>query len=143
MARRIRFDQIGDYAEERFNALLRVAVLETDQRLKVGSPIGKTGRLRASWQISENQADGKGKPKGDYGYSILPPDRTNYKEERMGNSYIVYNNIEYAEPVIAGNNMPPSWNNRWRSRGNQIKQNYHLTVAKDIQNFIKANATDP
>lgn len=144
MARRIRFDQIGDYAEERFNALLRVAVLETDQRLKIGSPTGDTGRLKNSWQISENVADGEGKPEGFYSTtSIAPPDRTNYKEERMGNSYIVYNNIEYAEPVIAGNNMPPSWNNRWRSRGNQIKQNYHLTVAKDIQNFIKANATDP
>ncbi len=94
MARRIRFDQIGDYAEERFNALLRVAVLETDQRLKIGSPTGVTGRLKNSWQISENVADGKGKPEGSYSTTaIAPPDRTNYNEERMGNSYIVYNSF--------------------------------------------------
>ncbi len=143
MARRIRFDQIGDYAEERFNALLRVAVLETDQRLKIGSPTGVTGRLKNSWQISENVADGKGKPEGSYSTTaIAAPDRTNYNEERMGNSYIVYNNIEYAEPVITGNNLPPSWKGDWRSRNNQIDQNYHLVVAKDIQNWIKANAKD-
>ena len=44
--------------------------------------------------------------------------------------------------MITGNNLPPSWQGRWRSRNNQINQNYHLVVAKDIQNFIKANAKD-
>lgn len=143
MARRIRFDQIGDYAQERFELLLRTAVLEADGQLKEGSPTD-TGRLKNSWQISENVANGQGKPPGDYDKNgITPPDRTNYSQEKIGNSYIVYNNLEYAEPVIAGRNMPPSWKGTWRSKGNQINKNYHLTVAKNIQNFIKANAKDP
>ena len=141
MRRRIRLDQIGGYAEERMNLLLRVAVFETDKRLKEGSPT-ETGRLKASWQISENTADGEGKPEGDYEDVVLPPERTNYSVERVGNLYNCVNNLEYAEPVISGQNMPPSWKGAWRSRNNQIKQNYHLTVAKDIQNFIKANAKD-
>jgi len=141
MAKRIRVDQIDDYSFGRFEELLKVAVLETDKRLKEGSPT-KTGRLKNSWQISENVADGTGKPAGKYPNVVAPPDRTNYQNEKIGNTYIVYNNIEYAEPVITGQNMPPSWKGRWRSRDGQISKNYHLTIAKDIQNFIKANAKD-
>lgn len=142
MAARIRLDQIGKYSTDKMEALLRVAVLEADKRLKAGSPTD-TGRLKNSWQISQNVADGKGQPMGPYSpAAIAPPDRTNYQKETLGNSYIVYNNLEYAEPVITGNNLPPSWKGRWRSKGNQINRNYHLTVAKDIQNFIKANAKD-
>ena len=143
MARRIRFGQIGDYAEEKFNGLLRRAVLETDRRLKIGSPTD-TGRLKNSWQISENTANGIGARAGEYDTnSTPPPDRTNYENEKIGETYIVYNNLEYAEPVIAGKNMPRSWNNKWRSRDNQITKNYHLQVAKDIANWIKSNAVDP
>lgn len=142
MAPRIRLDQIGKYSTDKMEALLRVAVLEADKRLKAGSPTD-TGRLKNSWQISQNVADGKGQPMGPYSPTVIaPPDRTNYQKETLGNTYILYNNIEYAEPVITGNNLPPSWKGRWRSKGNQINRNYHLTVAKDIQNFIKANAKD-
>ena len=142
MAKRIRLDQISDYSMDKMEQLLRVAVLEADKRLKEGSPTD-TGRLKNSWQISENVADGRGKPPGNYSTTtIAPPERTNYQKEKLGNRYYIYNNLEYAEAVITGNNLPPSWNGRWRSRDNQINQNYHLTVAKDIQNFIKANAND-
>jgi len=143
MSPRIRLDQIGKYSTDKMEALLRKAVLETDRRLKKGSPTGETGRLKNSWQISQNVADGQGKPPGSYSTtSIAPPDRTNYQKETLGNTYILYNNLEYAEPVITGNNLPPSWKGSWRSRNNQINQNYHLVIAKDIQNFIKANAKD-
>lgn len=142
MAKRIRLNEIGRYSADKMEQLLRVAVLETDKRLKAGSPTGDTGRLKNSWQISQNVADGTGKPPGQYGNSITPPDRTNYTKETLGNTYILYNNIEYSEPVITGNNLPPSWKGDWRSRNNQINQNYHLVVAKDIQNFIKRNAKD-
>lgn len=141
MAKRIRVDQIDDYSFGRFEELLKVAVNETDKRLKEGSPTD-TGRLKVSWQISENVADGVGEPPGEYGNGVRPPNRTNYRDEKIGNRYIVYNNVEYAAAVIAGQNMPPSWKGEWRSRDNQIEQNYHLTVAKDIANFIRANAKD-
>ena len=141
MAKRIRVDQIDDYSFERFEEMLKVAVNETDKRLKEGSPTD-TGRLKVSWQISENVADGVGEPPGEYGNVVRPPDRTNYRDEKIGNRYIVYNNVEYAAAVIAGQNMPPSWEGDWRSRNNQIEKNYHLTVAKDIANFIRTNFKD-
>ena len=142
MAKRIRLNEIGRYSADKMEQLLRLAVLETDKRLKAGSPTGDTGRLKNSWQISQNVADGTGKPPGQYGNAITPPDRTNYTKETLGNTYILYNNIEYSEPVITGNNLPPSWQGRWRSRNNQINQNYHLVIAKNIQNFIKDKAKD-
>ena len=124
MARLIRLDQIGDYSQDRFERFLRSAVVETEARLKTGSPVD-TGRLENSWQFAENNGPG-----GELG------------DVQLGNSYAVFTNLPYAEPVITGENLPPSWNGTWRSRDNQIKQNYHLNVAKDMQNWIKDNSND-
>ena len=55
MARTIRVGDIGDYASQQMEKLLRVAVFETDARLKAASPVD-TGRFRASCQIGENVA---------------------------------------------------------------------------------------
>ncbi|AZB50575.1 hypothetical protein [Synechococcus phage S-H1] len=141
MARQIKLSQIGDYASEQYEKLLRVAVFETDRRVKEASPVD-TGRLRASWQIGENSASGGTKPEGQYSSGITPPSRTNYGQEKLGNVYSVHNNLPYAEPVLTGRNLPASWNGRWRSKGNQIQQNYiPYMVAKDIQTFIQNNAS--
>jgi len=141
MARQIKLSQIGDYASEQYEKLLRVAVFETDRRVKEASPVD-TGRLRASWQIGENSASGGIKPEGQYSSGITPPSRINYGQERLGNVYSVHNNLPYAEPVLTGKNLPPSWNGTWRSKGNQIQQNYiPYMVAKDIQTFIQNNAS--
>ena len=140
MARQIKLSQIGDYASEQYEKLLRVAVFETDRRVKEASPVD-TGRLRASWQIGENSASGGTKPEGQYSSGITPPSRTNYSQEKLGNVYSVHNNLPYAEPVLTGNNLPPSWKGRWRSKNNQIEQGYiPYMVAKDMQDFIKKNA---
>jgi hypothetical protein len=53
MARTIRIGDIGDYANNQMEKLLRSAVLETDTLLKSASPVD-TGRFRASWQVGEN-----------------------------------------------------------------------------------------
>ena len=140
MARQIKLSQIGDYVEERYEKLLRAAVFETDRRVKEASPVD-TGRLRASWQIGENSASGGTKPEGQYSSGITPPSRTNYSQEKLGNVYSVHNNLPYAEPVLTGKNLPPSWKGRWRSKENQIEQGYiPYMVAKDIKDFIKKTA---
>jgi hypothetical protein len=140
MAREIPLSQIGNYVEGQYEKLLRAAVLETDKRVKEGSPVD-TGRLRVSWQVGENSASGGIKPEGQYSGAITPPDRLNYSQEKLGNVYSVHNNLPYAEPVLTGNNLPPSWKGKWRSKGNQIERGYVPNmVAKDIQDFIKKNA---
>jgi hypothetical protein len=55
MARTIRIGDIGDYANNQMEKLLKSAVLDTDTLLKSASPVD-TGSFRASWQVGENAA---------------------------------------------------------------------------------------
>jgi len=100
MARTIRIGDIGDYANNQMEKLLRSAVLETDTLLKAASPVD-LGRFRASWQVGENAAPGGQKPEGSY--STIPAiERINYQRERVGNIYSVHNNLPYAEKLASG-----------------------------------------
>jgi len=100
MARSIRLDQIGDYAEDKLNQLMRVVVLETDAELKARSPVD-TGRFRASWAIGENQT---GEYEGQPSKSTPPPVALNYTlgDEKISNTYHIHNSLIYAEPLANG-----------------------------------------
>ena len=137
MARNIRIADIGSYAEQQMEKLLRAAVLETDSLLKQASPVD-TGRFRASWQVGENAAPGGQVPQGQYG-SIPPLSRIGYQQERIGNVYSVHNNLPYAEP-LAGNNYPPSWGGQYRSKGNQASPGWVQGIAKDVQGRVRTAA---
>jgi hypothetical protein len=126
MARgKIKISQIGDYIEDRLNTLLRVTVLETDTRLKQASPVD-TGRFRASWQVGENAAPGKGASPGNYNRQY-PIQRTGYSQERMGNVYSVHNNLPYAERLSQG------WSD-------QAPGGWVQGIAKDMQANVLKNA---
>lgn len=132
----IRFDQIIDEISRQTEELLHDAINLADRKLKEGSPYD-TGRLKASWLISENSPNGQPKPEGNYPNVVLPPQRTNYSRETLGKTYHVYNNVPYVVPVITGEDLPPSWGGSWRSK-KPIVRNYHeKIVAKDVENFIK------
>ena len=157
MARTIRVADIGDYAEQQFEKLLRRAVLETDRRLKQASPVD-LGRFRLSWAIGENAAPFQGAPKGDYrGQPVPPPRAVNYTfgTERMGNIYSVHNNLPYAEALASGAAGSGSKEQRrydpnrtvktWASPGggSSIQTDgpgWVQQIAKDIQGFVKVNA---
>jgi hypothetical protein len=125
MARTIRVADIGDYASQQMEKLLRVAVLETDSRLKQASPVD-TGRFRVSWQVGENAAPGGEKPAGTY--SGTPQiDRIGYQQEKLGNVYSVHNNLPYAEPLANGSSK-------------QAPAGWVQGIAKDIQGFVRVNA---
>jgi hypothetical protein len=127
MARTIRIGDIGDYASQQYEKLLRVAVLETDSRLKLASPVD-TGRFRASWQVGENAAPGGQAPEGSYS-STPPLSRIGYGQERIGNVYSVHNNLPYAERLAA---VPP--------HSKQTPPGWVQGIAKDIQGFVRTNA---
>jgi hypothetical protein len=123
--RTIRVGDIGDYAQGKLEQLLRSAVLETDARLKLASPVD-TGRFRASWQVGENAAPGGRKPEGSYtGTPLL--ERIGYQREQLGNVYSVHNNLPYAERLAQG----------WSG---QAPAGWVQGVAKDIQGFVRVNA---
>jgi hypothetical protein len=125
MARTIRVSDIGDYASQQMEKLLRVAVLQTDSRLKQASPVD-TGRFRVSWQVGENAAPGGEKPAGTY-TGTPQIDRIGYSQEKLGNVYSVHNNLPYAERLAQG------WSN-------QAPSGWVQGVAKDMQQFVLTNA---
>ena len=43
----------------------------------------------------------------------------------------VFNSLEYAAPVIAGEYLPPSWGNKFRTRQG-TKQNYHESILEEV-----------
>jgi hypothetical protein len=138
MARTIRVADIGDYASQQMEKLLRVAVLETDSRLKQASPVD-TGRFRVSWQVGENAAgsyDGgpQQEPSNVDRSKTSPPDglivplrKMNYQQEKLGNIYSVHNNLPYAEPLANGSSK-------------QAPAGWVQGIAKDIQGFVRTNA---
>jgi hypothetical protein len=135
MARTIRIGDIGDYASQQMEKLLRASVLETDTLLKLASPVD-TGRFRASWQVGENAAPGGIAPEGSY--SGTPPlSRIGYQQERLGNIYSVHNNLPYAEP-LAGGSYPPSWGGQYRSK--QASPGWIQGIAKDVQGRVRIAA---
>jgi hypothetical protein len=158
MARTIRVADIGDYAQQQYEKLLRVAVLETDRRVKESSPVD-LGRFRLSWAIGQNAAPFQGVPEGDYrGQPVPPPRAVNYTfgTERMGNIYSVHNNLPYAEklaiapPGFGVNEKEKRYNpyrevKNWASPGggSSIQTDgpgWVQQIAKDIQGFVRVNA---
>lgn len=122
MARRIRLDQIGDYAEDKLNQLMRVVVFETDAELKARSPVD-TGRFRASWAIGENQTGnydgGQQQPATGKNRELTkppaspppgPPVTLNYVfgNEKIGRTYHIHNNLIYAEFLAGGGSKQAS-----------------------------------
>lgn len=129
MARTIRVADIGDYASQQMEKLLRVAVFETDARLKAASPVD-TGRFRASWQIGENATAPAPDYEGNEGgrnANISPPVRINYQREQLGNVYSVHNNLPYAEPLANGHSK-------------QAPAGWVQGTAKDIQGWVLTEA---
>ena len=125
MARTIRVGDIGDYASQQMEKLLRASVLETDSLLKQASPVD-TGRFRASWQVGENSAPGGIAAEGDYP-KAPPLSRIGYSQEQVGNVYSVHNNLPYAEPLANGSSK-------------QAPAGWIQGVAKDVQGRVRIAA---
>tara|TARA_R100001086_G_scaffold156883_1_gene83945 strand:- start:246 stop:698 length:453 start_codon:yes stop_codon:yes gene_type:complete len=139
--RKIKLEEIGDYSEEQINTLLSVVVLTADRIIKEGSPVD-TGRLAVSWQIGENAEMGAPASKGKYGSEglgtiVKPAKPLNYQlgKENFRKKYHIHNNVPYAEPVMLGTSLPPSWGGSYRSK--QGLSGKHLDLlAKEISGEV-------
>ena len=139
MAREINLTDIGDHFGEKVQTVVRKATFQAEADLKQFTPVfsldnypdldsipdfftlpngqvvpfkkalldrGTGGQLRGSWQRKIGKFQGE-----------------------------VFTNVEYAEPVAYGTNLPPSWGGRYRTRQNTIK-GYPELVAKQLERFI-------
>ena len=157
--RKVPPEKIGDFAEEMFNDLLHATVLECDARLKLGTPVD-TGRMRNAWTIGQNkEANYANSPD----QAKLPPTRDLQKarliadsatqavqinrtpqryegyergKEKVGNSYVITNNMEYAEPIGFGTGIPQSWKTAGIKGSIQNPPNWVEPIAKGMQKWI-------
>ena len=86
MARQIRIDQIEDLMEEEIQEVVKLTALSWTKQVKEQTPVD-TGRLRNAWQTNIGKLEAE-----------------------------ITNNVEYAEPVLYGNNLPASWQGKYRTR---------------------------
>ena len=105
MAREIRLSGIGDHFEQQIINTVRKATLKAEKDIKEFTPV-VTGNLRNSFK--------------------------NKIEPFVGE---VFSNVEYAEPVAYGTNLPESWGNKYRTRQNTIK-GYPELIAKQLEQYI-------
>tara|TARA_A100000164_G_scaffold340109_1_gene335700 strand:- start:1000 stop:1356 length:357 start_codon:yes stop_codon:yes gene_type:complete len=102
MAREIKVNQIDDFLKGAVIKLVKNTTLQWTVLSKKATPVAETGNLINGWQT-------KIKP---YRGTII-------------------NAVEYAEPVIFGTSLPPSWQGRYRTRKNTIK-GFPLLQAKQL-----------
>ena len=106
MAREINLTDIGNHFGEKVQKVVRKATFKAEKDIKEFTPVD-TGNLRNSFQSEVKPYIG-----------------------------IVSTNIEYAEPVAYGTNLPPSWGGIYRTRQNTIK-GYPELIAKQLEQFIR------
>jgi hypothetical protein len=109
MAREIPLEGIADYLQESIRLTVVATVLEAEGRIKSKTPV-KTGRLRNAW-VSEVPK------RGLFGGAVT-------------------NNVVYAEPVVYGTNLPPSWGGEYRTQQNTTP-GYPDLIAKELEPWAK------
>ena len=110
MARNIKLDQIGDLFDEQVQTLVKRTTflwkseLQTRQPPNLGTPVD-TDVLRAAWDL-------------------------NVSEPYTGR---VFNSMEYAEPVMYGTNLPPSWQGEYKpAKVSGAKEGFPDLLGKEI-----------
>mgnify|MGYP003138094444 FL=1 len=113
MAREITILQIPQVMEEAVETLVQATTLEWTARVKKATPVRVVfkgeqkggGQLRNAWQTDIKKFKGT-----------------------------VSNNLPYAEPVCFGENLPPSWGDRYRTRQDTVA-GYPELIAKELQKW--------
>ena len=117
MVRQIKLEQIDDLMAEAVQELVQKTTLQWTTLAKKATPVGETGNLRNDWKTDIGKFRGT-----------------------------IINRMEYAEPVIYGIALPPSWKGRYRTRQQTIKgfpelQAKQLTVGyipKELKRIIRS-----
>ena len=112
MARNIRLDQISDLMDDQLQKLVKRTTLQWQAELKtrqppVGTPVD-TARLVQGWDV-------------------------NLDKPYQG---VVFNNVEYAEAVCYGTNLPPSWGGEYRTRKGTIP-GFPDLIGKELEEYVR------
>ena len=118
MTREISIGEIDDVMFEAVSKLVKKTTLEWDKRVKKQTPVwepivengetGVGGRLRNAWQTEVKPLEGR-----------------------------ISNNVVYAEPVMYGTSLPPSWGGKYRTRQGTVP-GYPALIGKELEAWTKA-----
>tara|TARA_R110001592_G_scaffold44309_3_gene142732 strand:- start:270 stop:620 length:351 start_codon:yes stop_codon:yes gene_type:complete len=106
MTRKIKIGEIGDFMDEQVQELVKATTFEWTKRVKEQTPVD-TGTLKRAWQSKVEPYEG-----------------------------VVSNNVEYAEPVCFGNNLPPSWKGQFRTRQGTVA-GFPELIGKELESWTK------
>ena len=106
MAREINLTDIGDHFGEKVQKTVRKATFKAEKDIKEFTPVD-TGNLRNSFQVQIEPFIGE-----------------------------VFTNVEYAEPVAYGTNLPPSWGGQYRTRQKTVPGFPELIAKELTTNYI-------
>ena len=106
MARQIRLDQIDDVMAQAVQELVQRTTLQWTKLAKKATP-RDTSNLVNGWKTDIKKFKGT-----------------------------IINNVEYAEPVIYGTSLPPSWQGRYRTRKQTIKGFPELQAKQLTNSYI-------
>jgi len=139
MVRQIKVSEIDDFFEELVVDLVQATTLEWTRRVKKATPVfsldnypdidsipdfftlpngqvvpfkkallkrGAGGQLRGSWQTKIRKFQGE-----------------------------VFTNVEYAEPVCFGVNLPPSWRGQYRTRQGTVA-GFPEVIGKELEQYV-------
>ena len=109
MVRQIKLEQIDDLMADAVQNLIQKTTLQWTALAKKATPVGETGNLRNGWQTNIQKFKGT-----------------------------IINNVEYAEPVIYGTSLPPSWQGKYRTRQQTIKGFPELQAKQLTTQYIPA-----
>ena len=107
MVRQIKIDQIDDLMADAVQNLIQKTTLQWTALAKKATPVGETGNLRNGRKTDIQKFKGT-----------------------------IINNVEYAEPVIYGTSLPPSWKGKYRTRKQTIKGFPELQAKQLTTNYI-------
>ena len=106
MTRNIKLGEIGDFMGEQVQELVKITTLEWEARVKEQTPVD-TARLRNAWQSKIEPYEG-----------------------------VVSNNVEYAEPVCFGNDLPPSWKGKFKTRQGTVA-GFPELIGKELESWTQ------
>ena len=142
MTRNIKLGEIGDFMDEQIQELVKATTLEWTKRVKKETPVFSL----SSYSDAELKSmpmffkvNGKTVPlkkailNHGTGGTLRDAWETDVSKPYVGT---ITNNMEYAEPVCFGNNLPPSWKGQFKTRQN-TRPGFPELIGKELESWSK------
>ena len=124
MARQIKITDIADLMEEEVQEVVKLTALEWTKQVKEQTPVFKKytqDEIDSMPEFYRVPGQAKAIPLKESAANHVGGELRNAWQTQIGRFEAkITNNKDYAEPVLYGNNLPPSWKGEYRTRQGTI-----------------------